>query len=98
MALAALMSGGSMGYLCYRVEEARFVESTPERKAFRAHLIKVAAALKAIEWVDSGDTAEGDEHDAIMACITPTDVLEDAIKEAEDVLAALTTALNLARA
>ncbi len=92
------MSGGSMDYLYRQVEKATFDENTFERRVFRAHLTKVAAALEAIEWVDSGDTARRHEMAAIMACITPANVLEEAITEAEDVLAALATALNRARA
>ena len=29
------MSGGSMEYLSYKLEDARFREDTPERRAFR---------------------------------------------------------------
>jgi len=41
----------------------------PKRLAFAAHLRLVAEALRAIEWVDSGDCVPGDEHDAIDACL-----------------------------
>jgi hypothetical protein len=60
------MSGGSMNYL-YRklLWECDFDETTPLREAFSRHLIKVAAALKAVEWVDSGDWSPGDEDQAI---------------------------------
>ena len=78
------MSGGSMDYLCVKVEEASFTLDTPERKAFKAHLSKVAKALHAIEWNDSGD-GDSSEHNAIMSCITKTEVLEQAIKEGERV-------------
>lgn len=60
------MSGGSMDYLSVKVEEAHFHETTIERKAFRDHLKKVAKALHAIEWNDSGDGA--DDIDIFEAC------------------------------
>lgn len=64
------MSGGSMDYLSFKVEQAEFEENTPLRKAFRKHLKLVADALHEIEWADSGDTSPG-EHDekAIMKCL-----------------------------
>lgn len=65
------MSGGSMDYLYRRVEEAEFRENTPLRRLFRAHLLLVADALHAIEWVDSGDRSPGGDEDEIRA------VLED---------------------
>jgi len=60
------MSGGSMNYF-YRklLWECDFDETTPLRVAFSRHLLKVAAALKAIEWVDSGDWGPGDEDEPI---------------------------------
>ena len=60
------MSGGSMNYL-YRklLWESDFEDTTELRKEFRMHLVVVAAALKAIEWVDSGDMSPGDEDEAI---------------------------------
>jgi hypothetical protein len=62
------MSGGSMDYLYVRVLGAEFDENTPQRKLFREHLIKVARALKDIEWNDSGDGA-GNENASIEACL-----------------------------
>ncbi len=55
------MSGGSMNYLCYAVQGAEFREDTVFRKAFKIHLIKVAEALRAIEWNDSGDGADNED-------------------------------------
>ena len=77
------MSGGSMDYLYSRIEEAHFALDTPERKAFKAHLKKVAKACKAIEWVDSGDSSEGSETSAILECIDHQDVLDQLIIEAK---------------
>lgn len=68
------MSGGSMEYLYSRVESvARHCISSdlPERRAFGRHLAKVAKALHAIEWVDSGDWGQPRDADAIRAVITP---------------------------
>lgn len=81
------MSGGSMGYLHRRVANAAmdsrsqggFDKDTPERRAFAEHLVLVAEALRAIEWVDSGDGA--DEVEAILACIRPDGVLAAAVTE-----------------
>lgn len=75
------MSGGSMNYLYLKVREVcdpdissdliqvegPDVKSPILRKAFRDHLLLVADALKAIEWVDSSDSGPGDEDDAIRA-------------------------------
>ena len=92
------MSGGSMDYLYAKVEEARFKENTPERKAFRSHLMKVAIALHDIEWVDSYDTSPGDEVEAIMACISRADVLAEAVDDARRVLIHLEAAIAKADA
>ena len=46
------MSGGSMNYLYCKLEnDADFKQTTPERKAFALHLVKVAKALHDIESV-----------------------------------------------
>ncbi len=92
------MSGGSMDYLSYKVEEANFREDTPERRAFRNHLQLVATALHAIEWADSGDTLPG-EHDtpAILACLAPGAVLASEVTRAEAVMRDLQRVLDAAR-
>jgi hypothetical protein len=87
------MSGGSMDYLYEQVLDARFDENTPERKAFRSHLRKVAIALHDIEWVDSGDSSPGDDNIAIMACISRADVLTEAVDGARCALADLEAAI-----
>jgi hypothetical protein len=71
------MSGGSMRYLYQDVllaveidsdeGEGGFLKNTELRKLFAAHLKDVAAALKAIEWNDSGDGAS-DEDELILNC------------------------------
>jgi hypothetical protein len=80
------MSGGSMNYLYSRVQSASFDTNTPERRAFRKHLMLVADALRAIEWVDSGDSGPGDENPAIRAVLARGDVLGAAIENAHSAL------------
>lgn len=80
------MSGGSMNYLYSKLEYASFDLSTPERRAFRAHLQKVAKALHDIEWVDSGDFGPGDENQAIRDCLSPAGMLEAAVEMANEAL------------
>ena len=87
------MSGGSMEYLCYKVEEASFSHGTPERKAFRKHLQLVAKALKAIEWNDSGDGAD-DEEELIRKCLGEGDVLDICVEDARWILQKLTAELE----
>ena len=87
------MSGGSMDYLYSKVEDASFTHSSSERKAFAKHLRFVAKALRAIEWNDSGD-GDDSEHDAIMACITPSCVIEEAIESAQQAKAELEAVLG----
>ncbi len=77
------MSGGSYDYAFNRVEDlAREIRGDSAlRRAFRAHLKKVAQALHDIEWVDSADCSPGSEDDAIRACLAPGAEL-DAAREA----------------
>jgi len=74
------MSGGSYDYAYGRVEDlAREIRGDSAlRRAFRAHLVKVAKALHDIEWVDSGDCSPGDEEAAIRACLAPGAEMEAA--------------------
>lgn len=65
-----IMSGGSMDYLCYKVDEVADElchEKSPARRAFGEHLKKIAHALHEIEWVDSGDKGSPSDVDAIRA-------------------------------
>lgn len=106
------MSGGSYDYAYQRVadvaDEIRLTSCCSEyvsvklRQAFKAHLKKVAAAMKAIEWNDSCD---GDDKDRekILACVGPN-ILESAIqvaidakKAAEDAAAELGKAIDGAK-
>lgn len=92
------MSGGSMDYLYSQVEEAHwsFRRRTPMRDAFSIHLVKVAKALKAIEWNDSGD-GNPDEDQLIRDCISKTDSLNACIYNAEIALEQLRDELIEAR-
>ena len=89
------MSGGSMDYLHEQVSVAQFSENTILRRAMRKHLGKVAAALHAIEWNDSGDGAP-DEDELIRACLQPTDELSQAKEDAEKAKADLEKAIATA--
>ena len=89
------MSGGSMDYLHEQVGVAQFSENTTLRRAMRKHLGKVAAALHAIEWNDSGDGAP-DEDELIRACLLPTDELAQAKEDAEKARADLEKAIATA--
>ena len=73
------MSGGSMDYLYQKIEDATFLANSAQRKAFRKLLDNVAAALRAIEWNDSGDGCDN-ESELIEACLHPGDTLSAAIE------------------
>lgn len=91
------MSGGSMNYLYSRIEsDLSFRLDTPKRRAFKAHMMKVIKALHDIEWVDSCDYGPGREVASIMACITPSDILAEAIAETRRGLANLNLAIECA--
>lgn len=86
-----------MNYLYSRIEsDLTFRMDTPNRKAFYDHMQKVVKALHDIEWVDSSDYGPGDEDAAIMACISPADVLVRAIEDANMARYALEAALKAA--
>lgn len=59
---AANLSGKTDGW----TGEPHPMRDTAARRAFIAHLRLIAAAMRAIEWEDSGDGA--DEEAAIRAC------------------------------
>lgn len=92
------MSGGSMDYLYSKVQDANFSEDTVLRRAFRAHLNKVAEALHDIEWVDSCDYGKGDEEKAIRAVLGATATLEQALMDAKKVKAELDSEIQRAEA
>lgn len=66
------MSGGSYDYLYMKVDEmagSLHCGDSALRRAFAAHLRKVAKAMHDIEWVDSCDYGPGDEMHAIRDCL-----------------------------
>lgn len=68
------VSGGSYDYAFHRLHdlalEIRSRAGGDERRlAFAAHLDLCARAARAIEWVDSGDYARGDDHGPIDAVL-----------------------------
>ena len=97
------MSGGSYDYAFGRIEtladevehrtKAHPTAMGPLRLAFVAHLRLVAAAMHAIEWVDSCDWGPGDEEESIRKALGPgatgaeLDVTIDRAREALDALA-----------
>jgi hypothetical protein len=93
------MSGGSYSYAYARIEDlATEIRGTsPLRRAFKAHLRKVAAACRDIEWVDSNDCAPGEEDEAIRACLGKNGqalVLAEAVAQAKLATDELIAAIN----
>lgn len=85
------MSGGSWDYFCYKCDDVadRLRSSRdPIRRAFGAHMAKVAAAMKAIEWHDSRDTSDSGEAE-IRACLQPGDELAEVVADGREVMARL---------
>lgn len=94
------MSGGSYDYAYTRVDDMagslRDVATDPLRRAFKAHLLKVAKAMRDVEWEDSCDGA--DWQTSVRAVLTRTDEIEaatailcDAIDQANSTLERLET-------
>lgn len=83
------MSGGSYNYAYSKVREMvdemctmerdGYSPKTPLRTAFRGLLERVGDAMKAVEWVDSGDCSEPHAEAAIRACFDyrPDALLKD---------------------
>ena len=68
------MSGGAYDYAYAKVEEMavnlRHSTTPIEYRAwFAEHLRLVSAAMRALEWEDSGDTGPEDSKKAVMAVI-----------------------------
>lgn len=77
------------------VEMVRERAKSPVHNAFASHLDMVSKALRALEWVWSCDCSDGDVG-AIMAVITPNDVLVVAIEQARKAKCELEKAIALA--
>jgi hypothetical protein len=90
------MSGGSYDYACFTLQNnfieefEKYTKGDPLRIAFLAHIKLVFQAMHDIEWVDSGDCSEGDEHEAIKACLAPKGLDETA----KNILRALARDIN----
>jgi len=82
------MSGGSYNYAFQYVENfiAELDAQTPERRAFKDHLELVRQAMHDIEWVDSCDYGRGQENDAILRCVSQSDVLNASVENAKKAL------------
>lgn len=97
------MSGGSYDYAYFKVQETasemrRRHPDSSLHLGFAAHLDKVAEAMRAVEWVDSFDSAPGDDVAAIRAVVSPADELVGITARAEVVRAGLDSAIKRANA
>ena len=93
------MSGGSMDYLSYKIDDVEIRPDTALRRAFAEKLPLFARALHEIEWADSGDTAVDNENEraAIEAVLGEHAELDQLIKEATRARDALNEALGEVR-
>lgn len=67
------MSGGVYDYAYMKVAQMaeELADSVnPKRREFAEHMRLVAEAMRAIEWVDSGDCSEPHDTDAIKRCLS----------------------------
>lgn len=85
-----------MEYFYCKLNDVSFRTDTPERKAFYAHIQKVAEALHDIEWVDSGDYGPGDENKAILACIGHEEILRSQLDHISAALSVLSIEIKRA--
>ena len=85
------MSGGSYDYAYTHVNdfvwgmEAHGRVLTPARRALKEVLEKASDAMHAVEWVDSGDYAPGDEDDEIAALLTTAAIVAREFDKAKEV-------------
>ena len=93
------MSGGSLDYVCYRLDDAiDTIErraTTTLQKAFAQHLKDVAKALHDLEWVYSGDYSEGQEVESLRKVINKEMELKAATEQAEFALKQLKDVLGI---
>ena len=93
------MSGGSLDYVCYRLDDA--IDTIEKRattvlqKAFAKHLKDVAKALHDLEWVYSGDYSEGQEVESLRKVINKEMELKAATEQAEFALKQLKDVLGI---
>ena len=93
------MSGGSLDYVCYKLDDAIEVierrATTVLQKAFAKHLKDVAKALHDLEWVYSGDYSDGDDVEALRKVVNKEMELEAATNDARTALKQLQDVLAL---
>ena len=93
------MSGGSLDYVCYKVDDA--IDTIEKRattvlqKAFAKHLKDVAKALHDLEWVYSGDYSDGHDVEALRKVVNKEMELEAATNDARTALKQLQDVLAL---
>ena len=80
------MSGGSYDYICFKLEELsesiRNQDIDPRRASFSKLLKLISVAMHDIEWVDSCDYSQGDDHKAIDAVFSFLGSDPETIKQA----------------
>jgi len=93
------MSGGSLDYVCYRLDDAidtiKRRATTALQKAFAKHLKDVAKALHDLEWVFSGDYCEGQEVESLHKVVNKEMELEAATNDARTALKQLQDVLGI---
>ena len=93
------MSGGSLDYVCYKLDDAIEVierrATTVLQIAFAAHLKDVSKALHDLEWVYSGDYSEGQEVESLRKVINKEMELKAATEQAEFALKQLKDVLGI---
>jgi hypothetical protein len=80
------MSGGSYDYIGFKIKDLandiRNQDTDPRRATFAKLMNLVGNAMHDIEWVDSCDYGEGDDHKAIDAVFSFLEATPDIIKKA----------------
>jgi hypothetical protein len=80
------MSGGALDYAYGRVRDTAYElirqSTNSHQKALGRHLLLIAEALHDVEWVLSGDYAEGDEIDAIQKVLPEHRLLDSVLEDA----------------
>jgi len=85
------MSGGSLDYIQYKIDETagQIVSRASGRddavllRAFAKHLLVIGSICHQIEWDFSGDSSlTAKDHEAIKAAIGPGAILAQAVEEA----------------
>ena len=93
------MTGGSLDYVCYRLDDAiDTIErraTTTLHKAFLSHLRDISKALHDLEWVFSGDYGDGDEVESLKKVVNKQMELEAATNDARTALKQLQDVLGL---